>query len=65
METLSKVPPKRRRKSKATADTKAVGKDTKSKEQKPQGNIYDAFVKRMFSQVLVFVDFSKRSGIGW
>ena len=58
METLQKVPPKRRRKPKATEGAKSPELGTqKSKEPKPQGNIYDAFLKRMFSQMLVFVDF--------
>jgi len=58
MQPLTKVPPKRRRKRPATADTGPPGKGTKeSKKPKPQGNIYDAFIKRMFGQMLVFVDF--------
>ena len=30
---------------------------TRQKKSKSQGNIYDTFVKRMFSRILVFIDF--------
>ena len=33
------------------------GKPHESSEPKPQGNIFDAFAKQMFSRVVVFVDF--------
>jgi len=49
---------KRRRKPKATKDAKSPGMDVKPKEPKSQGNIYDVFIKRKFSQMLVFIGFS-------